>query len=163
MSTKGKYEFFWSHESPFSNWYECHFELNGIEFNCAEQAMMYHKAMLFEDKEIADEIMSSNSPWEQKKLGRAVKGFNQAKWEEERENIMFDILFAKFSQDEFLNKALMETKDRILVEASPYDHIWGIGLSENDPRATDESKWMGLNLLGKTLNRVRESFVALHA
>lgn len=160
---KGKYEFFWTHMSPFSNWYQCYFEMDGLEFNCAEQAMMYRKAMLFSDNEIAEKVMESNDPWEQKKLGREVKGFIQEKWEAEREGIMFDILFAKFSQNEMLNESLLKTKDRILVEASPYDRIWGIGLSEGDPRAMDESQWRGLNLLGKTLNRVRESLVALHA
>jgi ribA/ribD-fused uncharacterized protein len=163
MSAKGKYEFFWSNKSPFSNWHPSAFELDGIAFNCAEQAMMYRKAMLFNDYDCADRIMASTDPWEQKKLGRQVKGFTQAVWEAERENVMFDILFAKFSQNKRLNEALMSTGDKVLVEASPHDRIWGIGLPESDPRAMDEAQWKGLNLLGKTLNRVRESLTALHA
>lgn len=157
VAAKSRYEFFWSNSSPFSNWYMSKFEMDDVEFNCAEQAMMYYKAILFNDDEAADKVMKATSPREQKALGRSVKNFDQTVWESKREDIMFDILFAKFSQNEHLKDALLKTGDRILVEASPYDRIWGIGLSEYDVRAADETKWQGLNLLGKTLNRVRET------
>lgn len=156
IAAKSRYEFFWSNSSPFSNWYMSKFEMDDVEFNCAEQAMMYYKAILFNDDEAADKVMKTTSPREQKALGRSVKNFNQTVWESKREDIMFDILFAKFSQNENLKDALMKTEDRILAEMSPTDLIWGTGLRDSSPHATDESKW-GLNLLGKTLMRVRET------
>lgn len=157
IETQVKYTFFWSTKSPFSNWHPCRIDMEEIEFNCAEQAMMYYKARLFEDEETADKVMKAETPRDQKVLGRGVKGFDQAVWGAHRERIVYDILFAKFTQNVELEKALLDTKDTILVEASPYDRIWGIGLAEDDERALDETKWLGLNLLGKLLMRVRET------
>lgn len=157
MTSQKKYTFFWSNSSPFSNWHKSAFEMDGVEFNCAEQAMMYYKARLFNDDVAADKVMATKNPKEQKALGRSVIGFDNAIWEEDREKIMFDILSAKFSQNDDLKEALLKTEGTQLVEASPYDRIWGIGLDEFDPRAQDETQWRGLNLLGKVLDRVRET------
>lgn len=156
-STKSKYTFFFTDKSPFSNWYPCRIDMQDMTFNCAEQAMMYFKARLFEDDASADEIMRAKTPKEQKRLGRSVHGFDQSVWEQHRERIVYDILFAKFSQNSEIKKLLMETGDTMLVESSPYDRIWGVGLAEDDPRIHDESEWLGLNLLGKLLTRVRET------
>lgn len=149
------YEFFWGHPSPFSNWHPCTFEMDGLVFNCSEQAMMYYKAMLFKDEETAKKIMESKDPWEQKRLGRKVVGFTDELWNANRMEIMVNILLAKFSQNKDLHAALMGTGVRMFVEASPYDRIWGIGLSADDPRALDEKEWQGLNLLGKALDTVK--------
>lgn len=154
---KKEYAFFWSNKSPFSNWYPCRIDMDEVTFNCAEQAMMYHKALLFEDDEAADRIMKAETPRDQKALGRSVKNFDQSIWEKHRERIVYDILFAKFSQNADLQKALLDTGDAKLVEASSMDRIWGIGLAEDDPRAHDESKWLGMNLLGKLLTRLKET------
>ena len=152
-----EYTFFWSFRSPFSNWYPCRIDMDEVVFNCVEQAMMYHKAVLFGDDEAADLILKAETPREQKRLGRSVKGFDQSIWEEHRERIVYEILFAKFSQNPDLQKTLLDTKETILVETSPYDRIWGVGLADDDPRIYDESQWLGLNLLGKLLMRVRET------
>jgi len=156
-TTQKKYTFFWGNSSPFSNWHKSQFEMDELEFNCAEQAMMYYKAILFEDDEAADKIMSAKSPREQKALGRSVKGFDLAVWEKHREHIMYDVLFAKFSQNGEMMEALLKTEDTIIAEMSPYDKIWGTGLAEDDSKAQDESQWQGLNLLGKALMQVRET------
>lgn len=151
-----RFFFFWKNRSPFSNWFIKIFEMNGIKFNCAEQAMMYRKALLFNDKETAIKILMEKFPSKQKALGRQVIGFDNSIWEKEREPIVREILLKKFSQDESSLIALFKTGNKVIVEASPYDQIWGIGLSEDDSRAHSTDSWMGLNLLGKLLMEVRE-------
>lgn len=117
--------------------------------------MMYKKAMLFGDREIACEILEATHPREHKELGRKVRGFNEQVWNENRLQIMVDGCKAKFSQNPEMLVQLIETGNRQLVEASPYDRIWGIGMKDNDPRATDPTQWQGLNLLGVALMDVR--------
>lgn len=147
------YVFFWN--GPFSNWYPSKFTMNSIEFNCAEQAMMYMKAQLFDDAESTIKILNTRVPSEQKQLGKKVKNFSDAIWLEHREDLAHTFLYAKFSQNPELGKILTDTGDKTIVEASPYDKIWGIGMGIGDPNILNESKWDGLNLLGKTLMYVR--------
>ena len=154
---KDQFVFFW--HGPFSNWHLCTFEVDGTWFNCVEQYMMARKAIMFEDTEIYDRIMSTDAPSEQKRLGRRVKGFNPLRWDAAAKNIVFRGACAKFSQNESLKKALLETGEKILVEASPYDKIWGIGLSADDPRATDPDQWEGTNWLGEVLMQVRQEIL----
>jgi ribA/ribD-fused uncharacterized protein len=151
-----KFTFFWRTESPFSQWHPSRFEVDGMVFNCAEQYMMYGKAKLFGDDEIAREILRSNSSIEQKKLGRKVKNFDQAKWEAECKRIVYDGNYAKFTQNKDLLEKLLQTAGTTLVEASPVDTIWGIGLAEEDPRSLNRMTWQGKNWLGEVLTHVRE-------
>lgn len=151
---------FWGPEDKngvFSQWYCSDIIIEGSTFFCCEQWMMYKKAILFQDYEIAEKILRSKSPREIKALGRKVKNFNQAIWDENKENIVFEGNFAKFTQNSYLYAQLMNTNGKIIVEASPYDRIWGIGLSANDPRIYDTSKWQGKNLLGNIIMEVRHS------
>lgn len=147
------FTFFWS--GPFSQWHGCRFTIEGLEFNCAEQFMMYCKAQLFFDNASAQAILNASTPRQQKALGRKVQNFDEPRWNLFREGIVFAGNYAKFSQNETLKDALLATGDTQLVEASPKDRIWGIGLSEDDPRATNPAQWRGLNLLGIALTRVR--------
>ena len=118
---------------------------------------MWSKAILFEDFEVAERILKvGDDPATAKKLGRAVKGFNAARWDSVRYEIMKEGLTLKFTQNPPLKEALISTGDAVLVEASPYDKIWGIGMSEVSAIKAGESKW-GQNLLGKALMEVRES------
>lgn len=149
-----KYKFFWDGE--FSNWYPSKFEINGIEFNCGEQYMMYHKALLFGDDEIRVKVLESTSPSEQKKLGRKVKGFDPDKWADYSFNIMVEGLFCKFDQNPKLGEYIKQYKDHIIVEASPYDRIWGIGYHE-DTAMLNIDDW-GENRLGKVLMEVAKKF-----
>lgn len=154
------YKFFWTSNSPGSNWYLSKFTLDGIEFISAEQAMMYYKAITFGDTLIASKILKETSQREIKALGRKVKNFDERIWGIVSKPIMVRVLSAKFSQDETCYDWLMFPKDAYFVEASPYDKIWGIGLKEDDPRAKDERTWQGENRLGDTLNETRDNFLA---
>lgn len=121
---------------------------------------MYHKAILFSDQEIADKIALEPKPSKQKALGRKVKGFDHGKWNAKREEIVEDGNWWKFTQPKEgdMRELLLKTGDRLLVEASPYDRIWGVGYSAANAEANRED-W-GENLLGKALMRVRDR---LHA
>ena len=148
-----KFTFFWS--GPFSQWFRSKFSVGAMTFNCAEQFMMYKKAMMFKDIEIARKIMKSTNPKEHKALGRKVNNFNPKKWADESFEIVKEGNRTKFMQNPHLSKILQDTANTTLVEASPYDKIWGIGLREDDPRAKDKNQWQGKNLLGYALTEVR--------
>ena len=160
MSRQSKYTFFWRSDSPFSQWYPSRFKLDGRTFRHAEQYMMFGKAILFGDREIAEQIMRAKSPKEQKALGRKVRKFDEKRWKAQRENIVYRGNHAKFTQSQDLYDALMATGKTELVEASPVDRIWGVGLAEDNPRILQRSHWRGLNLLGKILTRLRDDLRA---
>ena len=151
----GKMTFFFGAENPLSNWHPAKFVVNGVQFSNNEQFMMYCKAKLFGDEETASEILKATTPREHKALGRQVRGFDEARWNEKRELYVTKGCYAKFSQNPEMLKFLLETEGTELVEASPYDRIWGVGLAANNPAIHDKSKWLGQNLLGKCLMQVR--------
>ena len=123
----------------------------GIEYVCAEQWMMAEKARLFDDEETLARILEDGHPKSQKRLGRSIQGFDNTTWEEHRSAIVEAGSYLKYTQNAELKEALLATGDLELVEASPYDKIWGIGLAPDDPRARSKSNWIGLNLLGQAL------------
>jgi len=147
------YEFFYG--GYFSQWWEESFEVNGVLYYTAEQFMMAEKARLFKDAEALANILASKDPKVQKAWGRKVKNFNEAIWNEVKVEIVSQGNLAKFSQNSYLLKALLATGNKILVEASPYDKIWGIGIGKNDSRRFDETQWRGQNLLGKVLTELK--------
>ena len=149
---KLKYLFFWGHQpkyhgsidkSCFSQWYYAEFELDGVQYPTAEHYMMAEKARLFQDNEILAQIIDASHPGEAKKLGRKVKGFKQEIWLEHRFPIVVKGNLGKFSQNRDLKEFLLNTGDRILVEASPRDHIWGIGIDRINPDAENPYQWKG--------------------
>ena len=150
-----QYFYFWRDASPFSQWHQSLFVVDGIEFNCAEQYMMYQKALLFKDEITAAEILKAKHPRQQKALGRKVYPFIPEVWNKHSEQIVYDGNFAKFTQNPYLIEALMRTEGMTLVEASPYDSIWGIGLDEETARVTSPEQWPGQNKLGKILTKLR--------
>jgi ribA/ribD-fused uncharacterized protein len=154
------FTFFYTEKSPFSQWYRCTFAVGGNTFMCAEQYMMHGKAVLFGDAEIAAEILAAGHPKTHKALGRKVKRFDDATWKREREAIVLTGSRAKYTQNPPLLELLLATAGTTLVEASPRDTIWGIGLSAGDPRAQDPKTWRGQNLLGKVLTRLRDELLA---
>lgn len=155
-----QYTFFYKTRSPFSNWHPAIFEdEDGVEYNCTEQYMMYQKAKLFGDHETATEILDAMDPREQKALGRKVKGFVSSIWEANAKSIVYDGCKLKFTQNPHLLQKLFDTEGTLLVEASPYDKIWGIGLGEDDPRIHDPKNWQGTNWLGEILTRLRDDLI----
>ena len=154
-----KFTFFWGSDSPFSNWYPQSFNHNYQVYNCSEQYMMFQKAMLFNDIDVAELIMEQKSPRKQKFLGRQVRGFDQTVWLEQCEDIMVPALVSKFTQDTYSLNCMLSSVGTIIVEASPTDTVWGIGMTKDDPKATDPTKWNGTNLLGKVLMRARDIIV----
>lgn len=155
--------FFWGHAAPagkvtkacFSQWYPAAFELEGERFATAEHWMMFQKARLFGDDEAARRVLAAETPAEAKALGRGVRGFDETQWEARRFALVARGNLAKFSAHPALGAFLLSTGDQVLVEASPHDRVWGIGLGEKDPRAADPRTWRGLNLLGFALMDTR--------
>mmetsp|Transcript_8269 Transcript_8269/g.10833 ORF Transcript_8269/g.10833 Transcript_8269/m.10833 type:complete len:180 (+) Transcript_8269:85-624(+) len=162
MSGKNKsYHYFWGGPTTFSQWLPSKYELEGFEYICAEQGMMHGKALLFNDHSTAEKIMQTSNPKIMKSLGRKVEGFDNKIWEQSREEIVYRNSVAKFTQSPELMEALisvgsLEIGSVVLVEASPFDRIWGIGMNEKTARATPPAQWIGLNLLGIILTRVRD-------
>lgn len=154
MKTTDKYIFFWS--SIYSQWYRPIFTIDGVQYQCAEQYMMAEKARAFGDENNLQKILSVDDPRKQKQWGRAVKNYDDKVWSQIRFDVVVKGNYAKFSQNKDLKKQLLATGDKIIVEASPYDTIWGIGLGEDDKRCLDEQQWRGQNLLGKAIMVVRD-------
>ena len=164
-----KFIFFWSDKDEdtgfLSQWYRCnkidychdgYFTADGLEYNCAEQYMMAQKALLFKDGKSFNKIMKEKNPKEQQKLGRLVSNYNEDIWNENKYKIVRMGNILKFSQHTELRKKLIDLRSKCdsLVEASPYDKIWGIGLKKDDPRALSMKDWNGQNLLGKILTEL---------
>ncbi len=158
--------FFWGHQpskdgslsnSCFSQWWEGHpFVIDGVRYATAEHFMMAEKARRFGDVEARARIIATTNPAAVKKLGRTVSGFWKPVWLEARWDIVVRGNLAKFGQHPELKAFLLQTGDRVLVEASPHDRIWGIGMAASDADAENPAKWKGLNLLGFALMEVRE-------
>ncbi|NUM33750.1 MAG: NADAR family protein [Candidatus Brocadiae bacterium] len=156
--------FFWGHtpsmpgvidSSCLSNWYPASFKVDGIEYPTTEHYMMAQKARLFQDSLHEKKIMQAKTPAQAKSLGRKVMGFTTEIWEKHRFEIVVAGNVEKFSQNTELKYFLLGTNPHVLVEASPYDSIWGIGMDKDNKKATKPSQWKGLNLLGFALMEVR--------
>jgi ribA/ribD-fused uncharacterized protein len=147
--------FFWQPPCVYSQWTPARFTVDGVGYGCAEQFMMAEKARLFGDHESRGRILATSSPKAQKALGRKVSGWDEALWDREKLAIVVAGNLAKFSQNPDMLALLLATGDKQLVEASPYDRVWGIGLRADDARVYDRSQWRGENLLGEALVQVR--------
>lgn len=138
-----------------SNWYLSDFEVNGIKYSSMEQYMMYQKAVLFNDNEIAEQILATSDVGKIKALGRMVKKYNDVVWNGMRQIIIYEGLLEKFRQNDDLKNELLATGQDILAECAVQDRIWGIGLSMKDEKRFNMDEWQGQNLLGFSLMRVR--------
>jgi len=157
--------FFWGHaqknegvtdKSCFSQWFLSPFTVDGVIYATAEHWMMAKKAELFNDIEIRQHILASETPGIAKEFGRKVKKFDNEKWSEACFDIVVEGNIHKFSQRDELGKFLLNTGEKVIVEASPRDTIWGIGLSQDNPKAMSPTTWRGKNLLGFALMEVRD-------
>lgn len=163
MADSEEFTFFW--DGPFSQWHPCYFVIDDLEYNCAEQFMMAEKARLFGDEETLEMIMDTDVPAVQKALGRQIDHFSPEVWEDDEDtpngkpycwNVVWQGNLAKFQQNDYLWDLLLETDGTSLVEASPEDNIWGIGLAAGDPGCYSRDTWQRLNWLGEVLTDVRE-------
>jgi ribA/ribD-fused uncharacterized protein len=157
--------FFWGHhpakdgsisKSCLSQWWQAAFTVNNVTYKTAEHWMMAEKAKLFGDENTLEKIIQAETPDKAKRLGRLVEDFDSAIWDAHRYDIVVTGNYYKFSQHPQLRNFLFSTKDAVLVEASPVDSVWGIGLAATDPAAQNPLQWQGLNLLGYALMEVRD-------
>ena len=163
--TETKYLFFWGHtpkqkgavdKSCFSQWYPAAFAVAGDTYATAEHWMMAEKARLFGNDDVRQRIIAAQHPAEAKKLGREVTGFDPQVWDERKYDLVVTGNHQKFSQHAELKDYLLTTGDRVLVEASPVDAIWGTGLAADHPDAMQPAQWPGQNLLDFALMEVRD-------
>lgn len=164
-----KWLMFWGHQpqkdgsvgqGSLSQWWPCRFTVDGVAYASAEHWMMAAKARLFGDEASVPAILAARTPAEAKVLGRKVSGFDEERWAEARFELVVRGNVAKFGQDSELGRYLLGTRQRVLVEASPRDRVWGIGLGAANEAATDPQRWRGLNLLGFALMEARERLAA---
>ncbi|MER7399653.1 NADAR family protein [Streptomyces sp. NPDC000151] len=166
---KHEYVYFWGHAprrdgslgaSCFSQWWPAPFEVDGVRYATAEHWMMAGKARLFGDRQAWQRVLRAGHPKQAKDAGRAVRGFDDETWQRHRYDLVVEGSVRKFGQDAALRDYLLGTGQRVLVEASPLDRIWGIGLAADDERAADPARWQGLNLLGFALMEARQRLAA---
>ena len=156
--------YFWGHTpnpkkmtaACFSQWYDCYFEVAGVQYHTAEQFMMASKARMFDDEEVWREIMEAATPFDYKKLGRKVHNFIAEPWDAQKYNIVVEGNKAKFGQNPDIREFLLSTGDAIIAEASPCDTIWGIGLDRETALQGTAEQWKGENLLGCALMETRD-------
>ena len=162
---KVQFLFFWGHQPNkdgeidkgcLSQLWTAPFEVGGSIYKTAEHWMMAEKARLFKDENIFEQILRTNTPQEAKEKGKLIKGFDPLTWDEHKFGIVILGNWHKFAQNRELKDFLLETNNSVLVEASPMDKIWGIGLAVGDPGIGDPLQWKGENLLGYALMEVRD-------
>lgn len=159
-----EYMFFWGHRAKpntvtkacFSQWWPSSFTVEGNTYETAEHWMMAHKAKLFGADDIYAKILDTPDPGAVKGLGRKVENFDPALWDLEKFDVVAQGNLHKFQQNEDIRKFLLSTGDKVLVEASPVDFVWGIGLAQDDENAHNPANWKGPNLLGYALMTVRD-------
>jgi ribA/ribD-fused uncharacterized protein len=165
IAPESKFLFFWGHQPSkdgiitktcFSQWWVSPFVVDGITYKTAEHWMMAKKAELFNDNEVLEKIIQANSPAEAKKFGREVRNYDDTLWLANRYEIVKQGNIYKFNQNLDLKAFLINTKERVLVESSPVDAIWGIGMASDHKDIQNPEKWRGLNLLGFALMEVRD-------
>jgi ribA/ribD-fused uncharacterized protein len=151
--------YFWKHDEipygVFCNWSPHSIQIDEITFATAEHALMFGKAILFKDEEASKKLITSKDPKEAKSIGRTVKDFDEQIWDQHKFTIMCKVLLAKVNQHKIIKDLLLTTQDATIVEASPLDDIWGIGLGAKKAALVGPSKWKGQNLLGKAWEYVR--------
>ncbi|MER6438786.1 NADAR family protein [Streptomyces sp. NPDC001185] len=160
-----KYLHFWGHRpqpdgrvgaSCLSQWWPSPFVVDGVSYATAEHWMMAAKARIFGDAAAELRALEAPNPALAKKAGRLVRGFDDPVWERERFAVVVEGSVHKFAAHPALRAFLLGTGERVLVEASPMDRVWGIGLAADDERASDPRRWRGTNLLGFALMAARE-------
>jgi ribA/ribD-fused uncharacterized protein len=146
----------------FSQWQPSTFTEEVVTYYCAEQYMMVKKAQIFQDEKNEKMILEASDPKQMKSLGRKVKNFDEKTWDELKYSVVLNGNYHKFAQNQKMREILLATGDKILVEASPLDKIWGVGYSDKNPKAADPEHWRGTNLLGFALMEVRDEIKTVY-
>lgn len=149
--------YFWN--SSLSNFHKMSIEIEGDKgekFPTSEHLFMYYKALHFNDLDAAERITRVKPPAFAKDIGRAVRNYNDEEWDNVRYQYMVDTLRRKYANPSKERDFLVGTHPKILVEGSPYDKVWGVGIHYKDRRIVDVRNWEGDNLLGKALMEVRK-------
>ena len=154
MKKSDEFTYFWGKEGVFSNFYPKSFMFHGARVYTSEQAFMMLKAKEFGDMKTYKQLLSAKHPAHAKSLGRKVSNYDDKRWSDVRYERMVEVLTYKF-RDADLKEALLSTGESTLVEASPFDKIWGVGMAAHDPNISNPQMWKGQNLLGKALMEVR--------
>jgi len=138
-----------------------------MKFPTVEHYFQWSKAIMFEGKESEHATKMMKPPRNKefteaksvKALGRKVKDFSPARWDDVKMGIMEKAVRAKFVNPEHgLMEKLLATGDREIGEANPRDKYWGIGTSADTADAQNPKKWKGQNQLGKVLMKLRQEF-----
>ena len=149
-----KFSYFWGHTNKlneevgkfcFSQWFESPFTVDNKTYKTAEHWMMSQKALLFNDNATSEKVLVADKPGEVKELGRQVLGFDDHVWNDKLFEIVRIGNIHKFNQHPILADYLIKTGDRVLVETSPVDIVWGIGLSQDSMDIDNIYAWRGLN------------------
>ena len=165
QTEKTEFILFWGHQPSkdgsisktcFSQWWQAPFTVENAVYLTAEHWMMAEKARLFKDETIEKAVLSTEKPAAVKALGRKIKDFDPSVWDAHKREIVVKGNVHKFEQNLELKAFLLATGNKIIVEASPVDAIWGIGLSPENPKALNPATWQGENLLGFALMEVRD-------
>jgi len=160
LRSKSDFAFFWHNGNDifdcFSQWRTSNFQVSINRYSCCEQYMMAEKARIFDDEQVRKKIMETTDPMDMKILGRQVKKFRDKKWDKVKYSVVLNANYYKFTQNKEMREILLDTGNKIIVEASPTDMIWGIGFVKEKPEATNPKLWRGENLLGFALMEVRD-------
>ena len=157
--------FFWGHQPQrdgttgpgcLSQWWSAPFTVDGVAYPTAEHWMMAGKARLFHDDQALAAVLAAADPKAAKAAGRSVRGFDEHVWAAARFDLVVAGNLAKFRNSPELGAFIAATRPSVLVEASPRDRIWGIGMTASHPDAQRPSRWRGTNLLGFALMNVRD-------
>jgi ribA/ribD-fused uncharacterized protein len=132
-------------------------DIQKIYFECSEQGFMFEKCMFFEQYEMAEKCIKETDPKKVKEIGRSIPNFDKDRWDKVSFDKMYNICYSKYNFNKIAREELLNTGDKILVEASPWDLIWGVGLSKNDDNILQEENWKGENRLGKVLMKIRKT------
>ncbi|MDR7383654.1 NADAR family protein [Promicromonospora iranensis] len=160
-----KYLHFWGHQpetdgtagkGSLSQWFVAPFEVAGERYATAEHWMMAEKARLFRDPDAERAAIDAPNPALAKAAGRAVRDFDGDVWARERFEVVVRGNVHKFAAHPDLQEFLLRTGSRVLVEASPRDRVWGIGMGAKNENAENPAAWRGLNVLGFALMEARE-------
>ena len=153
-----RFVFFWGGWP--SQWHPARFAVDGVQYNCCEQYMMADKARVFGDDEALAAVLATRNPRKHKAIGRTVRGFDAETWGAVSRGVVYMGNLARFGQDDSARALLLATGDKTIVEASPTDRIWGIGVAQDDPRVLDPRQWRGTNWLGIALMQARQTLRA---